>query len=204
MNTRTLAATLAALLFPFAAASAQDDPRLQDLDTAAERTTQDTATDEPEASGNYPWGEPELPPPANPDPAPADPRVPTVDELDDPMVTPPEPDVPPDVPPPDVDTAPMDTSDRWSQLDADGDGRITAEEGRIDADFHSSFEMMDRNSDGFIDSTELDEAGSPEDGRDSGVDRSREADRSDHTDAVDAGEDIRGVGDDDAGDEGSA
>lgn len=179
MNTRTLAATLAAMLFPFAAASAQDDPRLQDLDTATE-----------------------LPPPANPDPASEDPRVPTADELDDPMVTPPEPDMPPDVPPPDVDTAPMDASDRWSQLDADGDGRITAEEGRIDADFHSSFEMMDRNSDGFIDSTELGEAGSPEDARDSDGDRPRKADRSDHTDAVDAGGDLRGATEQDEGDEG--
>ena len=153
MNTRTLlAATVAALLLPLAA-SAQDDPRLQeDSPPVADQAAQETMTDT--VSDDLPWGEPDLPPPVHPDPAPVDPRVPTAEQLDDPMSTPPE----PDVPPPDVDPVPMESNERWRQLDADGDGRISAEEGRVDADFHSGFEMMDTNSDGFIDRTELDTA----------------------------------------------
>lgn len=87
-------------------------------------------------------------------------------QLDEPMTTPPD----PDVPPPDVDTAPLDPSDRWGQLDADGDGWISAEEGRIDADFHSSFEMMDADGDGRVDPTELERAGTHERDQDDGAD----------------------------------
>lgn len=172
MKTRTLvAAALAALLFPLAA-SAQDDPRLDRdrLETGAPT---------------------ELPPPANPEPPPVDPRVPTAEQLEEPMTTPPE----PDVPPPDVDPVPLDPTDRWGQLDADGDGRISAEEGRIDADFHSNFSMMDTDSDGFVDDTELDRAGGEgtggeQEGNGGGGaedgDRlvSDAADRDDHTEVV--------------------
>lgn len=167
MKTHTLlAAALAALLFPLAA-PAQDDP------TPAVDPTQ---------------GEPELPPMANPETPPVDdPRVPTAEQLEEPMTTPPE----PDVPPPDIpEEVPLDPVDRWGQLDADGDGRISTEEGRIDADFHSNFEMMDANSDGFIDSTELDRTGG--DGNDDDAegddgteqDTARSADRDDHTEVV--------------------
>ena len=166
MKTHTLlAAALAALLFPLAA-SAQD---------AAADPTQ---------------GEPELPPMANPAPPTDDPRVPTAEQLEEPMTTPPE----PDVPPPDIpDQAPLDPVDRWGQLDADGDGRISSEEGRIDADFHSSFEMMDANSDGFIDGNELEHGagdGQGDDGQGDaggaldGQDTTRRADRDDHTEVV--------------------
>lgn len=160
MNTRTLlAATVAALLLPLAA-SAQDDPRLQD--------------DAPPVAD---LAEQDLPPPVRPVPAPVDPRVPTAEQLDEPMSTPPE----PDVPPPDVDAEPMEANERWRQLDADGDGRISAEEGRIDADFHSSFEMMDTNSDGFIDGTELDTAETDADaGDDDDDDGAGDAEVTDH------------------------
>lgn len=87
-------------------------------------------------------------------------------QLDDPMTTPPD----PDIPPPDVDTVPLDPADRWGQLDADGDGWISAEEGRIDADFHSNFEMMDADGDGRVDPTELERAGTHERDQDDGAD----------------------------------
>lgn len=46
---------------------------------------------------------------------------------------------------------------RWSELDADGDGRISRSEGSADPDFDSNFEMMDADSDGYINQTELDD-----------------------------------------------
>lgn len=190
MNTRTLlAATLAALLFPLVAPAQDgasqetaDPPVRSDQDTTAQQLDQATAED--------PWGEPELPPPTNPEPPSADPRVPTAEQLEHPMTTPPE----PDVPPPDVDRAPLDPAERWGQLDADGDGRISAEEGRIDADFHSSFEMMDTDSDGFIDRTELEQSGDGHDG--DGSDATDEPTRGGDGQAADSDDHTEGVGND--------
>ena len=42
-------------------------------------------------------------------------------------------------------------------LDADGDGRISRAEGSADADFERNFEMMDVDSDGFLDQGELED-----------------------------------------------
>ena len=42
-------------------------------------------------------------------------------------------------------------------LDADGDGRISRVEGSADADFERNFEMMDVDSDGFLDQGELED-----------------------------------------------
>ncbi|MCE7032025.1 hypothetical protein LY625_05235 [Lysobacter sp. GX 14042] len=192
MNTRTLlAAALAALLFPFVAPAQEttDPPVRAGQDTTSRQLEQATAED--------PWGEAELPPPVNPEPAPEDPRVPTAEQLEHPMATPPE----PDVPPPDVDRAPLDPAGRWGQLDADGDGRISAEEGRIDADFHSSFEMMDTDSDGFIDHTELERSGNTGGGR--GNDAADEPTRGDGDgQAVDSDDHTEGAGSDPVPEEG--
>lgn len=55
------------------------------------------------------------------------------------------------------DADPMnDDNDRWAQLDSDGDGRISPEEGRVDADFSANFEMMDEDGDGFVSQAEFD------------------------------------------------
>ncbi|MFC0676784.1 hypothetical protein ACFFGH_02810 [Lysobacter korlensis] len=42
----------------------------------------------------------------------------------------------------------------WSELDADGDGRVSLAEGEVNADFKSSFEMMDADHDGFVSDVE--------------------------------------------------
>lgn len=46
---------------------------------------------------------------------------------------------------------------RWRQLDTDGDGRISRSEGRVDPDFDSNFEMMDADSDGYINIPDVNE-----------------------------------------------
>lgn len=40
--------------------------------------------------------------------------------------------------------------DAWAELDADGDGRVSADEGSIDADFSGRFAAMDGDGDGFV------------------------------------------------------
>lgn len=42
----------------------------------------------------------------------------------------------------------------WAQLDANGDGRISAAEGAASAEFKASFEMMDVDRDGFVSDSE--------------------------------------------------
>jgi hypothetical protein len=44
--------------------------------------------------------------------------------------------------------------DLWSQLDANGDGRISVVEGDASADFKSNFEMMDADQDGYVSDAE--------------------------------------------------
>lgn len=102
----------------------------------------------------------ELPPRANERVDQADPRVPEVEATDNPMT---------DVPPPspiESDLDPRDTDDavddaaipdrsRWSDLDTDGDGRVSSEEGAMDADFTTNFSMMDSNGDGFVSDAEF-------------------------------------------------
>ena len=56
---------------------------------------------------------------------------------------------PPAAPPKDAATVAL-----WAQLDANGDGRISAAEGAASAEFTSSFEMMDVDSDGFVSTSE--------------------------------------------------
>ncbi|CAA9317765.1 MAG: hypothetical protein AVDCRST_MAG71-1114 [uncultured Lysobacter sp.] len=42
----------------------------------------------------------------------------------------------------------------WTQLDTNGDGRISAAEGGVNADFKAGFEMMDADHDGFVSDAE--------------------------------------------------
>lgn len=50
---------------------------------------------------------------------------------------------------------PVDTQRvMWSELDTNGDGRISAAEGEADADFRSNFEMMDSDRDGYVSDAE--------------------------------------------------
>lgn len=44
--------------------------------------------------------------------------------------------------------------DIWSELDVNGDGRISVIEGDANADFKSNFEMMDADQDGYISDAE--------------------------------------------------
>ena len=44
---------------------------------------------------------------------------------------------------------------RWAELDANGDGRIDAQEGAADADFNAGFAMMDGDGDGFVTEAEF-------------------------------------------------
>ncbi len=62
---------------------------------------------------------------------------------------------------------------RANPLDTDGDGRISRAEGSADADFERNFEMMDVDSDGYLDPAELGEHDparmpEPEEGDDQG------------------------------------
>lgn len=59
-------------------------------------------------------------------------------------------------PMPDERNRPLTDSDIWAGLDADGDGRVSMDEGRVDADFNANFEMMDGDGDGFVTESEFD------------------------------------------------
>ena len=93
----------------------------------------------------------------------------------------------------------------WTELDADGDGRISADEGGVDADFGANFEMMDADSDGFVTDAEfrtgarmergtsddgMDDDGTGDDGAARDADDrmdggdGRDVDRDDHNEAV--------------------
>lgn len=75
----------------------------------------------------------------------------------------------------------------WSELDANGDGRISAVEGGVNADFKAAFEMMDADHDGFISDAEYrthSQATHPQT-RDDAVRRDPTL-NDDRTDAVDA------------------
>jgi len=43
----------------------------------------------------------------------------------------------------------------WKQLDVDGDGRISAAEGKADAAFSAGFGAADSNGDGFVSAAEF-------------------------------------------------
>lgn len=45
--------------------------------------------------------------------------------------------------------------DVWTRLDADGDGRISAAEGAVDAAFKADFAALDADDDGFVSDTEF-------------------------------------------------
>lgn len=77
-----------------------------------------------------------------------DPRVPTEQNLEDPMRAPPPEKLRGDHGM--TGSHGSDGSAQWVALDTDGDGRISAEEGRADADFSASFEMIDADGDGFV------------------------------------------------------
>lgn len=53
--------------------------------------------------------------------------------------------------------------DLWSELDVNGDGRISVVEGEADADFRSNFEMMDADEDGYVTDAEYRSSRDPED-----------------------------------------
>ena len=55
----------------------------------------------------------------------------------------------------------------WKQMDLDGDGRISAAEGRFDTQFSAGFGEMDSNKDGFISEAEF-RAQAGRDGNDDG------------------------------------
>lgn len=88
----------------------------------------------------------------------------------------------------------------WTELDADGDGRISLDEGSVDADFGANFEMMDGDDDGFVTDAEFRaNARLDADGTDEADDR--DVDRVDHTDVVepDPMDDRDGMDDDGTG-----
>lgn len=99
-----------------------------------------------------------------------DDRIDPVDPTIDPMTPPPqtddttnegwgvtnEPDPLQDADPMmDEGDRPLTDSERWAELDSDGDGRVSREEGGVDADFRANFEMMDGDGDGFVTEAEL-------------------------------------------------
>jgi len=137
MNTRTMwAVTLvAASIGPWAAAQTVTGEN----DTSARAVTQ--AQDRTEIGVDR-----ELPPQVND--LGEDPRVPTEQDIEDPMRAPPPEKVHGD----DRMTGghESDGSAQWVALDTDGDGRISAEESRADADFSASFETTDADGDGFV------------------------------------------------------
>jgi hypothetical protein len=64
--------------------------------------------------------------------------------------------------------------DLWSELDVNGDGRISVVEGEANADFKSNFEMMDTDDDGYVSDAEYRSIRSPEGDRQGGRDGGRE------------------------------
>lgn len=149
MNTRNrnllVVALATALAAPIAAADAAGLPQSE--------TTQ-SELDETEATEA-------LPPQVNPTEVgeqQIDPRMPPVDDAEDPMTSPPPPAPPPmqsqdGMSPPDAGNVVHDG--RWAELDANGDGRIDASEGAADADFSAGFAMMDGDDDGFVTQAEF-------------------------------------------------
>ena len=130
-----------------------------------------------------------------------DPRLPVADDAEDPMSA-----VPP--PPPRIDAqasghAHVAERSRWTELDVDGDGRVSAEEGRADAELRTGFEAMDADRDGFVSEAEFGAGASVDDGAtdadamDQGA--GREIDSDDHHDGM---HDRDRMDDDGTGDEG--
>lgn len=64
--------------------------------------------------------------------------------------------------------------DLWSELDVNGDGRISVVEGEANADFKSNFEMMDADEDGYVSDAEYRSSRDMEDDRKGGRDDRRE------------------------------
>lgn len=186
MNTRNrnllVVALATALAVPLAAANglAEAGPR-----ASAQTETTQGELDEAEATEA-------LPPQVNPieeSEQGVDPRVPPVEDAEDPMSA-----VPPPPPPPmqSRDTMPDDPADaahdaRWAELDADGDGRINAQEGAADADFNANFEMMDGDGDGFVTDAEFRAHATEHEGmkhESMEDDGSHDMDRDDHKDGM--------------------
>lgn len=53
-----------------------------------------------------------------------------------------------------ADPSAVARSDKWTQLDADGDGRISATEASADPDFYTHLSVMDADGDGFVSAAE--------------------------------------------------
>ena len=130
-----------------------------------------------------------------------DPRLPVADDAEDPMSA-----VPP--PPPRIDAqasghAHVAERSRWTELDVDGDGRVSAEEGRADAELRTGFEAMDADRDGFVSEAEFGAGASVDDGATDAdaMDQGggREIDADDHHDGM---HDRDRMDDDGTGDEG--
>ena len=130
-----------------------------------------------------------------------DPRLPVADDAEDPMSA-----VPP--PPPRTDAqasghAHVAERSRWTELDVDGDGRVSAEEGRADAELRTGFEAMDADRDGFVSEAEFGAGASVDDGATDAdaMDQGggREIDADDHHDGM---HDRDRMDDDGTGDEG--
>lgn len=68
-----------------------------------------------------------------------------------------------EVMPPPVNATDIDRDHPWSPLDADGDGRISRDEGSVDPDFTANFDMVDSDRDGYINRAEMDARDAVED-----------------------------------------
>ncbi len=133
-----------------------------------------------------------------------DPRVPTGDIADDAInAAPPPPPLQSRGATPAAGHADVVQRDVWSRLDVDGDGRISVEEGRVDADFGANFEMIDGDGDGFVTDAEFRANARLDDDADDmdDADDDRDVDRDDHTDPVepDPMDDRDGMDDDGTG-----